>query len=104
MHKTPARFPDCTGRSQGNCINFDPVEDHIKWCVLAEQRGSQCANPIQTSQASSTKRNMNCPQHRNKPDPSPKAADRDSGAGGSSGGSRSLVSGQGVKVEWLFDI
>ncbi|PQK12049.1 hypothetical protein BB8028_0003g06680 [Beauveria bassiana] len=62
--KTPARFPDCTGKDQKNCIPFDPAYDHIQWCPTANARGHACDPPIQTSQASSTKRGRNCPAHR----------------------------------------
>jgi hypothetical protein len=69
MRKTPVKFPNCTGKAQKNCINFDPVEDHTQWCVPAEQRGSACPNPIPTTQTSSTKRGRNCPRHRGTADP-----------------------------------
>ncbi|KAL3487904.1 hypothetical protein BJX62DRAFT_240628 [Aspergillus germanicus] len=64
VHKTYARFPDCTEKSLKECLNYDPAEDHILWCILAEQRGYLCPHIIPTSQGSSTKRRMNCPRHR----------------------------------------
>ncbi|KAL3463644.1 hypothetical protein BJX64DRAFT_287116 [Aspergillus heterothallicus] len=63
-HRTRARFPDCTEKYTKQCLNYDPIEDHILWCVLAEQRGFLCTNIISTSQGASTKRRMNCPRHR----------------------------------------
>lgn len=62
--KTPVKFPDCKGKSQGNCIEFDPPNDHIQWCVEAEKRGSMCNPVTPTSQGSSTKCGHNCPAHR----------------------------------------
>ncbi|KAL4811679.1 hypothetical protein BDW67DRAFT_171502 [Aspergillus spinulosporus] len=64
LWKTPARFPDCQGKSQGNCISFDPTHDHIQWCEPAEKRGSICDPVTPTSRGSSTKRNQDCPAHR----------------------------------------
>lgn len=96
MRKTPARFPNCQGRSQRNCINFDPDEDYIKWCIPAEQRGNQCETTIPTTQTSSTKRGINCPRHRTKPNPT---SEEGSGGDNSGGGGDGLVSGQDVKVE-----
>ncbi|KAL2835937.1 hypothetical protein BJY01DRAFT_252251 [Aspergillus pseudoustus] len=64
IHKTRARFPDCTEKSLKNCLNYDPAEDAILWCILAEQRGHLCPQIIPTSQGASTKRRMNCPRHR----------------------------------------
>ncbi|KAL5340625.1 hypothetical protein BJX70DRAFT_360768 [Aspergillus crustosus] len=46
------------------CLNFDPVNNHIRWCVLAEQRGMMCSWITPTSQGAATKRRMNCPRHR----------------------------------------
>lgn len=46
--KTPARFPDCKGKAEGNCTLFDPDHDHIQWCVEAVARGSVC-NPVTKS-------------------------------------------------------
>ncbi|KAF2255819.1 hypothetical protein BU26DRAFT_512773 [Trematosphaeria pertusa] len=58
--KTAARCPDCEKKGNAN----DPCSTHIHWCEEADKRGSPCAEPIQTSQGSSTKRHMNCPKHR----------------------------------------
>lgn len=62
--KTPAKFPDCKGKDQNNCIEFDPTHDHIQWCIPAEQRGSVCETVTPTTETSSTKRKRNCPAHR----------------------------------------
>ena len=62
--KTPAKFPDCKGKSQGNCIEFEPARDHIQWCVSAEQRNNICNPVTPTSQGSSTRRGHDCPAHR----------------------------------------
>ncbi|RAL01432.1 uncharacterized protein BO80DRAFT_380796 [Aspergillus ibericus CBS 121593] len=85
--KTPAKFPDCKGKSQGNCILFDPTENHVKWCVEADQRGSACPNPVITTQTSSTRRKVDCPRHRTqipKPD-DPTPGPGNAGGGGSLG-------------------
>ncbi|KAG5294789.1 hypothetical protein I7I48_11458 [Histoplasma ohiense] len=87
MRKTPATFPDCRGKSQGNCILFDPVEDHIQWCVPAVQRGSHCESPIPTTQASSTRRKANCPKHRDRSSPTLDSTEQGGpGPAGSGGG------------------
>ncbi|OJD12950.1 hypothetical protein AJ78_06538 [Emergomyces pasteurianus Ep9510] len=94
MRKTPARFPDCTGKAQGNCINFDPTEDYVKWCDPARARNSQCEHLTPTSQASSTKRRVNCPRHRAIAQPPPKKDDE-----GAAGGGNALAQQQhGIKV------
>ncbi|OJJ42429.1 hypothetical protein ASPZODRAFT_137242 [Penicilliopsis zonata CBS 506.65] len=62
--KTPAFFPDCTGKATGECENNDPVEDHIQWCEAAVQRGTDCDPATPTTQTSSTRRKVNCPRHR----------------------------------------
>ncbi|KXL49034.1 hypothetical protein M433DRAFT_159043 [Acidomyces richmondensis BFW] len=64
--KTAARWPDCDKKGNANdpCSTHDPDHDHIQWCEEADMRGSPCAEPIATSQGSSTKRHMNCPKHR----------------------------------------
>merc|ERR1711879_1069881 len=63
-YKTPARFPDCKGKTEGNCMLFEPTKDHIQWCEKAEERGSICDPVTPTTQTSSTKRKLSCPQHR----------------------------------------
>jgi hypothetical protein len=94
--KTPASFPDCVGNKTGNCIEFDPPEDRVDWCIEAQRRGTQCQTLTPTSQASSTRRKVDCPRHRKPRGPSDKKDDK-GGTGGSSGGS--LTSGApSVKV------
>ncbi|KMU75149.1 hypothetical protein CIHG_09752 [Coccidioides immitis H538.4] len=90
MRKTPARWPDCTG-GIGPCSTHEPDHDYIQWCKPAEQRGSQCESPTPTSQASSTKRKRNCPNHRSQG--KPKSDEGDAGAGGGS-----VSQPHGVKV------
>ncbi|OCK95162.1 uncharacterized protein K441DRAFT_705318 [Cenococcum geophilum 1.58] len=79
-NKTPARWPDCAG-GVGPCSTHDPDHNFVQWCPDADARGSPCENPTPTSQASSTKRKMNCPNHRNQAKPSSGNDDQGSGAG-----------------------
>ena len=84
--KTRARFPDCTGGS-GPCSTYDPEHDHIQPCRAAETRGRNCNNPSVISQASSTRRNVNCPKHRDKKKKNPQQPpERDAEGGGGPGG------------------
>ncbi|KAL4993876.1 hypothetical protein BDV10DRAFT_177933 [Aspergillus recurvatus] len=97
MRKTLVKFPDCKGRTQGDCINFDPVEDYIQWCMSADQRGSVCDSPAPTTQSSSTRRGINCPRHRGNTGPG--AGGQGSGRGaGQGGGGEDLPSGPGSAV------
>lgn len=92
-HKTPVSYPDCVGKSSGNCTKFDPEHDRVDWCPPAQRRGTRCPVLTPTSQASSTKRKMNCPNHKNGQNLAPKKDDE--GPSGSSGGSLTASS---VKV------
>ena len=83
-YKTPARWPNCTG-GVGPCSTHDPDHDYVQPCPDAVARGSPCENLTPTSQASSTKRNTNCPNHKNQPKPPPGNGNQGAGGAGSSG-------------------
>ncbi|KAK2796055.1 hypothetical protein FQN52_000028 [Onygenales sp. PD_12] len=102
LRKTPARFPHCKGKSQGNCILFEPEEDYVEWCGEARERGSQCSPLTGTSRGAATKRHLNCRKHRDgsNPNPNPKpdrdGTDEGSGPGGDGGsGTAGSASGNG---------
>jgi hypothetical protein len=80
-NKTPGRWPNCTKTGGGPCSTHDPDHDFIERCPAARARGSDCANPAPTSQASSTHRNKNCPNHRNKAKPPSGSGQGNEGAG-----------------------
>ncbi|KAK2736822.1 hypothetical protein FQN55_001411 [Onygenales sp. PD_40] len=98
LRKTPARFPNCKGKSQGNCILFEPEEDYVEWCGPARERGSQCSSLTGTSQGAATKRHLNCRKHRDgsNPNPGPDRDGTDEGSGpGGDGGSGTAGSASG---------
>ena len=75
----------------------DPEHDHVRWCIEADDRGSQCTFPILTSQGSSTKRRMKCPNHRDKAKPIDDGENKPE-RGGGGGGKGSTTSAQSIKV------
>lgn len=92
-YKTVARWPDCAG-GVGPCSTHDPDRDYVQWCPQAEESDTQCEPLTQTSQASSTRRKTNCPNHRNQAKPPPR--DNGKGAGGTGGSGSMTATSPGV--------
>jgi hypothetical protein len=94
-YKTPACWPNCTG-GVGPCSTHDPDHDYVQPCPDAVARGNPCENLTPTSQASSTKRNTNCPNHKNQPKPPP--GNSNQGAGGAGGSGSAIGQPQEIRV------
>lgn len=96
MRKIPARWPDCNKSGGGSCSTHEPDRDYVKKCDAKLHTNTQCNPLVPTTQGSSTRRKMNCPNHRPKSKSQPNAGSQQGGNSGS--GSSMSTYAPGLKV------